>query len=98
MANLTKPNQFWKPKADLSKQNIQNESRFYQRNVLKGQIWVVKKQTSMSDDKRKTNSTKKVENKNEKVFVKNVKDFPKLNNSYCVTIPKVKQAWVALFK
>ncbi|MFS7935699.1 hypothetical protein Hanom_Chr05g00406631 [Helianthus anomalus] len=74
------------------------QPRFYKRNVSKGQIWVVKKQNASVNEKRRIDSTKKVENKNEKVFVKNDKDFPKLNDSYCVTIPKVKQAWVALFK
>ncbi|MFS7967816.1 putative transcription factor interactor and regulator CCHC(Zn) family [Helianthus anomalus] len=88
------PKPFWKLKIDLLKRNVQNDSRFYERNVSKGQIWVVKKQTSVNE-KRKIDSTKNVEVKNEKVFFfKNDKDFPKLNDSYCIKIPKVKQAWV----
>ncbi|MFS7936166.1 hypothetical protein Hanom_Chr05g00412231 [Helianthus anomalus] len=78
--------QIWKPKNDSSKRNVQNDLGFYQSNVSKGQVWVAKKQmTSVSD------------NWNENVFVKNDKDFPKMNDSYCATIPKVKQTWVKLF-
>ncbi|XP_021986792.1 golgin subfamily A member 6-like protein 6 [Helianthus annuus] len=90
--DVSEPKQIWKSKNDLSKRNVQSDSRFYQRNVSKGQIWVVKKPSiSVSDNNRKINSTKKVENKSDKSFVKNDKDFQKLNNSYCVTIPKVPQ-------
>ncbi|MFS7934788.1 hypothetical protein Hanom_Chr05g00395791 [Helianthus anomalus] len=100
LAKLPKfePKQIWKQKVEESKRNIQNDSRLYEKNVSKGQIWVVKKQSTSVDEKRKINSTKKVDIKNEKAYVKNEKDFPKLNKSYCIKIPKVKLVWVTLFK
>ncbi|MFS7996476.1 putative transcription factor interactor and regulator CCHC(Zn) family [Helianthus anomalus] len=53
--DMTKPNQFLKPKIVESKQNIQNDSRFYKRNLSKGQIWVVKQQKVSNDEKTKEN-------------------------------------------
>ncbi|MFS7979219.1 hypothetical protein Hanom_Chr10g00924831 [Helianthus anomalus] len=85
------PKQIWKRKGEVSKGNIQNNSTFYVKNVSKGQIWVVKKKET-SDEKKKLDSTEKVEIKKQNVFVKNEKDFPNWNESYCVKIPKVKQA------
>ncbi|KAJ0430420.1 putative transcription factor interactor and regulator CCHC(Zn) family [Helianthus annuus] len=89
--DATKPNQFWKPKVVVQNQNVHKESHFYKRGTPKGQTWTVKKQmTSVNDEK--------VEVKVEKVFVQNDKDFQKLNEAYCIEMPKVKQTWAKLFK
>ncbi|MFS7997753.1 putative transcription factor interactor and regulator CCHC(Zn) family [Helianthus anomalus] len=85
--DATKQNQFWKPKVDVQNENVQNDSHFYKRSVSKGQTWVEKKQKVTVSD-----------NQNENSFVKNDKYFPKLNESYCVEMPKVKQTWAKLFK
>ncbi|MFS7962260.1 putative transcription factor interactor and regulator CCHC(Zn) family [Helianthus anomalus] len=66
------PKHIWKQKDELSKRSIQNDSRFYIKNVSNGQTWVVKqKVTSDSDgEKTKLDSTKKVElKKKENVFL-----------------------------
>ncbi|MFS7990847.1 hypothetical protein Hanom_Chr11g01063701 [Helianthus anomalus] len=78
--DATKPNQFWKPKV---LQN-QNDHRFYKRNVSKGQVWVVKKQTMTEKD-----STKNDGIKNEKVFEMVDEEFQSLNDYFCVEVPKV---------
>ncbi|MFS7919801.1 putative transcription factor interactor and regulator CCHC(Zn) family [Helianthus anomalus] len=64
------PKQIWKQKTDLSKRNIQNDSRFYIKNVSNGQIWVVKRKNIFVDEKRKIDSTKKVDVKKENIFCK----------------------------
>ncbi|MFS7954145.1 hypothetical protein Hanom_Chr07g00626841 [Helianthus anomalus] len=91
------PKQIWKPKVDFSKGNIQNDSRFYEEYFKRTNLSGKEKDTFV-DEKRKIDLTEKVEVKNEKKIEKRKKIFPKLNESYCVKIPKVKHAWVALFK
>ncbi|MFS7968639.1 hypothetical protein Hanom_Chr09g00799971 [Helianthus anomalus] len=55
-------------------------------SVPKGQTWVVKKQTYVSD------------NKKENVFEKNERNHPLLPGKIYVQLPKSKHAWVDLFK
>ncbi|MFS7922917.1 hypothetical protein Hanom_Chr03g00254651 [Helianthus anomalus] len=66
---MIKPNQFWKSIVVESKENIHIDSRFYRRNVSKGQIWVVKQQKVLEDEKIREN----VFEKNERI------QLPELN-------------------
>ncbi|MFS7908229.1 hypothetical protein Hanom_Chr01g00080741 [Helianthus anomalus] len=91
------PKQIWKPKEEFSNGNIQNNSNFYVNNVSKGQMWVIKKK-ERSVEEKKLDSTKKVKIKKNDVFKKIEKDFPRLNETIQVKLPKTKQPWVALFK
>ncbi|MFS7967229.1 hypothetical protein Hanom_Chr09g00783331 [Helianthus anomalus] len=85
--DATKPNQFWKPKVVVQNQNSQNESRFYNSNVSKGQIWAVKQQKVSVEEKLKEN-----------VFEKNYRNYPVLSGKIYVQLPESKQAWVDLLK
>ncbi|MFS7947731.1 hypothetical protein Hanom_Chr06g00551671 [Helianthus anomalus] len=73
---MTKPNKFWKQKVVETKQNIQNYSRFYTRNVSKGQIWAVKQQKVSVDEKNKEN-----------IFEKKDRNYPILHGKIHIQLP-----------
>ncbi|KAJ0456093.1 putative transcription factor interactor and regulator CCHC(Zn) family [Helianthus annuus] len=103
--NMTKPQEFWKPKNVVQNQKVQKETNFYKRGTPKGQVWSVKKSVDLMKDenvgmktekqkqiwKSKTNLTSEVKTSEDSVLIAYDANFPPLKaENFKIQVARIK--------
>ncbi|MFS7907079.1 putative transcription factor interactor and regulator CCHC(Zn) family [Helianthus anomalus] len=99
--DMTKPQEFWKPKNVVQNQKVQKETNFYKRGTPKGQVWSVKKSVDLiKDEKQKQiwkpktetiSSTSDVKTSEDSVLVDYDANFPPLKaENFKIQVARIK--------